>query len=108
MRFESFSERYGYIKVDDALQIGKMNDDLQNVLRSYLYKIYIDYDNLYSSSKTFLELLFEYYLKLPYTQIPTNYSLRGSFFDGFCSKANWNQMYDLVEFVYFFPNFNLS
>ncbi len=102
MRFESFSERYGYIKVDDALQIGKMNDALQNVLRSYLYKIYINYDNLHSPSKTFLELLFEYYLKLPYTQIPTNYGLRGSFFDGFCSKASWNQMYDLVEFVYFF------
>ena len=46
MKFVSFSERYRYIKLDDALQIERMNEGLKNVLGSYLYQQYqkIDFE----------------------------------------------------------------
>lgn len=102
MRFKSFSERYGYIKVDDSLQIGKMTNALKDVLWSHIYKIYVHYDRWDNPSTSFMELFFEYYLKQSCTKIPDNYSLRTELLGDFYQKMSWNHVYDLIEFIYFF------
>lgn len=102
MKFESFSERYGYVKVNDSLQIGRMNDALKNILCSHIYKIYINYDRWDKPSTEFMELLFEYLLKRPCSEIPRGYATRADWLINFYRERNWHQVYDLVEFVYFF------
>ncbi|MBQ9270773.1 MAG: hypothetical protein IJ218_00705 [Alphaproteobacteria bacterium] len=102
MRFESFSERYGYVRVDDALQIEKMSDSLKNILWSHIYKRYTSCDDGALGSKIFMEIFFEYYFKKPCTLINGTPDLRLEQLATFYNNATWYEVYDLIEFIYFF------
>ena len=102
MRFEGFSERYGYIKVDNALQIEGISYALKNVLGSYLYKQYQLLDRIDRPSMAFMECLFMYYLKMHITQIEYSVIKRQSQFQNIYNKLDWHQIYTFVEFFYFY------
>lgn len=102
MKFESFSERYGYIDVDNALQVERMNIELKNVLSSYLYQQYQKLDNYTRPSEEFMEYLFTYYLKAHICEIGNSCSQRCQQWLTLSKKSEWRQIYDLVEFMYFY------
>lgn len=102
MRFECFSVRNKLIAIDEALQIEKMNNDLKNVLWSHIYKRYTVYDSFDKPSTKFMEIFYEYHIKLPCTKIPSSQIKRIDLLDGLYETMSWNQVYDLVEFIYFF------
>ena len=100
MRFEGFSERYGYIKADDALQIGKMSNELRNVIGSYLYKKYQSFDTFVNPSKNFMEYLFMQYLKLHISKIEDSAASRHRQWLEIYNGLSWYQVYDFIELLY--------
>lgn len=102
MKFESFSERYGYIKADNAIQIGYINEELRNVLGSYLYKLYMEIDSPQYPSEEFMEYLFTYYLKIHTRKVQFTYISRYQQWLEIYDSLQWYQVYDIVEFVCFY------
>lgn len=101
MRFERFSERCGYVKVDEALQVERMSEGLKNLLWNCIYDFIKDVDGPSYPSKVFMECVFEYWWKLPFDIIPDKYWDRHHMFREQYNKFKWYQVYDTLEFIVF-------
>lgn len=98
MKFRCFSERNKFKKVDEALQIESMNDNLKNSLWSCLYNFL---DSIIWDEK-FMKDLYIYLWKQPIDRIPyAPYDkiklLRKVYFEN-----DWNDIYDFIEFFCFY------
>ena len=102
----SFSERFGYEKVSDIIQIGAMNDDLRvslwNVLHDALWSRVLSNINPYLITQEFHILshhLWVDYFKTPIDERPPDPNkilgtIRTYFFN-----CPWNHVYDFIEFI---------
>ncbi len=102
MKFERFSERCGYVKVDDALQIERMSDGLKNLLWNYICEFLREEDNMLRPSLSFMKCVFEYWWKEPFDAIPQDYYKRRLFFKKKYESFNWNEVYDTLDFICFY------
>ena len=101
MRFERFSERCGYVKVDEALQVERMSEGLKNLLWNCIYDFIKNVDGPSYPSKVFMEGVFEYWWKLSFDIIPDEYWDRHHMFREQYNKFKWYQVYDTLEFIVF-------
>lgn len=97
-----FSERYGYKKIEDKLQVEAIKPETRNRLWNILYikfdGINLDLDGLEWSSETenFRNKVLHEYFKKPIDDQPhefTNY-IKEYFF-----SCEWNEVFDLLEFI---------
>ena len=96
MKFEGFSIRNKLIDVNDAIQIDRMNNALKNAIWSYIYteKIYLQ--------NGFFECMYTYWLKEPIDEIPEYDFDKQTKFKTLYQSFLWNEVYDLIEFIYFY------
>ena len=102
MRFERFSERCGYVKVDEALQVERMSEGLKNLLWNCIYDFIKNVDGPSYPSKVFMKYVFQYWWKQPYNDIPYDYWDRHGMIKNRYETFQWHEVYDTVEFVVFF------
>ena len=107
-----FSQRIGKIAVRTALQVESMDDPLKNRLWNTIINVYLlsftDFAraNSISNRGQICKLIWEEFFTLPITDIPrahyipVNYEGFERFINNwFFKKAEWNEIYDLVEFI---------
>lgn len=109
-----FSERYGYTRVRDAIQIDSMNEELKNSFWSLLMvhawdRVHSQSLSINSRNETFCKTLWFNYYKRPLDTLGDNWSniyqlIRNDFF-----QSEWFEVYNFVEFVAtHFPYENLD
>lgn len=104
----SFSERYGYKRVRDALQIESMDEALRNGLWNALYTCCLsDWESrgyLVQEDYLFVETLWLDYYKEPVDERPDHSSNIIPLLKHRFGKFEWNEVYDFLEFfVGFYP-----
>lgn len=102
MRFERFSERYGYVKIDDAIQMEWMSNELKNLLWNCIDRFLKTNCCGSDSSKLFYTYAFEYWWKLPLDVLPEHIYIRNQNFRKIYMKNEWNEVYDTLDFIAFF------
>ena len=110
----SFSQRFGLEPIKKPIQLGSIDKELRNALWSLLTIYYWDTyaagypgDSYFKGSNLFVLFvaLWMEYFKEPIDTMPTDFSgsthspggieiVRGYYF-----RAEWNKVYDLVEFI---------
>lgn len=102
----SFSERFGYKKASDIIQVDSMSDELRVSLWNVLHDVYWsragyfdDEDDVTQKFNILSHLLWVDYFKRPIDKRPRYLSaileeIRGYFF-----TCPWNNVYDFIEFV---------
>ena len=102
MRFERFSERYGYVKVDDALQVKRMSEGLKNLLWNCIDKYRISYCYSEYASLLFFTDIYTFWWKFP---LDTMYKTPANRWQNFRNRYmgySWWEVYDALDFVGFF------
>jgi hypothetical protein len=91
----NFSQRNGFEKVDNILQINSMNNNLRTALYNFVYKNYIG--SYYFAVKK--EVLYDEFFKKPLIYLPNSYDGRQEFNEWF-SLCDWYKIYDFFEFCF--------
>ena len=99
---QRFSQRYGFAKVRDKLQIESMDEGLKNRLWNRFEKYYIDQTEYliftikyYDFFTKIYDEFFKYYNLPPNDIIEVSYDLKKIFLH----KFKWYEIYDFIEYV---------
>ncbi len=104
MTRKSFSERYGH-KLPKQIQFEGMDDDLRTSLWNAFYRMSCPKDQMYVSVDecsvgSLMIRLWIHFLKRPEDDIPSPVANTLRTFKSWLFKAEWNEVFDFVEFVY--------
>ncbi len=88
-----FSERLGFVEVNNELQIESMNDDLRNSLWNFLSEIFDNYD-VFNQLINFATVNF---FKLPIDEIP--WREERLWFKSIYDECEWFEIYNLLECI---------
>lgn len=101
-----FSERNGFVKVEDTFQLSDINDELSNRLWNAFNNYYIDvlstnihYNNLTNQKQIkFIKELYDQFFKTDEEPTLKRHQLKNDIKKRY-SKLEWFQIYDFIEFI---------
>lgn len=95
MDYKRFSEREGFVKIRDEIQIESMDEGIRNSFWNILLHVYKKYPTL------FIEIFTKMWINLfkePIDAISTNSSKRLTILRQYFFTADWYIVYDIIEF----------
>jgi hypothetical protein len=95
MDYKKFSEREGFVKIRDVIQIESMDEGLHNSFWNILLHLYRKYQS------SFIEIFTNMWINLfkePIDAISTNSSKRLALLRQYFFTADWYIVYDIIEF----------
>lgn len=95
MDYKKFSEREGFVKIRDEIQIESMDENLRNSFWNILLNRYKKYPSLLN--EIFIKLWINLFKK-PIDAISTNISKRLAILRQYFFTADWYIVYDIIEF----------
>lgn len=105
----SFSQRYGYTKVNNTIQVESLNANLRTDLWNFLYDHYFKSFLINYSDSTLLRTVYTDFLHQRVDCIPMNLCKRKQEFEKIFYGSIWYYVYDFLEFLYdyLFKMFNV-
>lgn len=96
----SFSQRYGYTKVNNTIQVESLNANLRTDLWNFLYDHYFKSFLINYSESTLLRTVYTDFLHQRVDCIPMNLCKRKQEFEKIFYGSIWYYVYDFLEFLY--------
>lgn len=99
----SFSERNGFVKVNDAIQIGSINTDTRTAIWNSLYVYFFNQEMVRDNPAPLMNQILVAYLNMPADELPyydTDTYNKTSFLKSAKSlimKTNWYYVFDIIE-----------
>jgi hypothetical protein len=101
-KHRNFSQRNGYEKIDDVLQIDSMSDALRTTLYNFVWENY--YHGNWEGNATYFgikrEILYSEFFKEPLNDIPATGLPEEEKFNEWFYNCKWNKIYDFFEFCF--------
>jgi len=104
--YRKFSERMGYKKPSETIQLTSMSDDLRTGLWNAIYRVYFIpflqngwYDHLYVKNNRMFDLLWLEFFNYRIDEIPAYTQQCVDNIQQWFFKCEWIKVYDIVEFI---------
>ncbi|KDA94770.1 AbiJ-NTD4 domain-containing protein [Pantoea agglomerans] len=100
-----FSQRYGHVKVDDAIQLDSISEEARIGIWNCLYIAFFNNGNYLDKSRGVARNIWVYYFNKPADKIPAysdDYGYQGSLLEiikSWIADSDWHKVYDLLEYM---------